>query len=72
MRTNIKENPTGQTLRDAAWYYPQPSEAAKNIKDHIAFCMSDPFRGVGLPELRKMETLGSRSRLFANYFLRLR
>ena len=53
MRTNIKENPTGQTLRDAAWYYPQPSEAAKNIKDHIAFCMSYPFRVV---RLRKMET----------------
>lgn len=27
----------GQTNRNAAWYYPQPSEAAKNIKDHVAF-----------------------------------
>ena len=26
-----KENP------DAAWYYPQPKEAAKQIKDHVAF-----------------------------------
>jgi uncharacterized protein (DUF427 family) len=27
----------GQTNPDAAWYYPEPSEAATNIKDHIAF-----------------------------------
>lgn len=23
--------------KDAAWYYPEPSDAAKPIKDHIAF-----------------------------------
>ena len=22
---------------DAAWYYPEPKEAAKQIKDHVAF-----------------------------------
>lgn len=27
----------GQTNEDAAWYYPEPSEAAAEIKDHIAF-----------------------------------
>lgn len=27
----------GQINKDAAWYYPSPKEAAKNIKDHIAF-----------------------------------
>ena len=27
----------GKENRDAAWYYPQPKEAASNIKDHIAF-----------------------------------
>ena len=27
--------------RDAAWYYPEPKEAAKNIRGHIAF-----WRGV--------------------------
>jgi uncharacterized protein (DUF427 family) len=27
----------GQTNKDAAWYYPAPKDAAKNIKDHIAF-----------------------------------
>ena len=27
----------GQTNQDAAWYYPEPSEAAKSIKDHVAF-----------------------------------
>ena len=26
-----------QINKDAAWYYPDPSEAAKQIKDHIAF-----------------------------------
>jgi uncharacterized protein (DUF427 family) len=27
----------GQINRDAAWYYPEPSEAAKQIRDRIAF-----------------------------------
>jgi uncharacterized protein (DUF427 family) len=27
----------GEVLQDAAWYYPNPSSAAANIKDHIAF-----------------------------------
>lgn len=27
----------GETNRDAAWYYPDPKEAAVNIKDHVAF-----------------------------------
>jgi len=27
----------GQTNNDAAWYYPEPSDAAQNIKDHVAF-----------------------------------
>jgi len=27
----------GKTNRDAAWYYPQPKDAAKEIKDYIAF-----------------------------------
>jgi len=31
----------GQTNRDAAWYYPAPKDAARNIKDHVAF-----WRGV--------------------------
>ena len=31
----------GQTNKDAAWYYPQPKDAAKEIKGHIAF-----WRGV--------------------------
>ncbi len=31
----------GQVNGDAAWYYPQPKEAAKQIKDHVAF-----WRGV--------------------------
>ena len=27
----------GQVNSDAAWYYPQPKEAAANIKNHVAF-----------------------------------
>ena len=33
----------GEENRDAAWYYPDPKEAAAEIKDHIAF-----WRGVDL------------------------
>ncbi|MEE9268664.1 MAG: DUF427 domain-containing protein [Candidatus Krumholzibacteria bacterium] len=31
----------GSVNQDAAWYYPDPTEAAMNIKDHLAF-----WRGV--------------------------
>ncbi|GAC1364695.1 MAG: DUF427 domain-containing protein [Herpetosiphon sp.] len=31
----------GKTNRDAAWYYPEPKEAAAEIRDHVAF-----WRGV--------------------------
>lgn len=27
----------GQENKDAAWYYPEPKDAAKNIQDYIAF-----------------------------------
>jgi uncharacterized protein (DUF427 family) len=27
----------GQTNSDAAWYYPEPKQAAANIKDRVAF-----------------------------------
>jgi uncharacterized protein (DUF427 family) len=27
----------GKTNGDAAWYYPEPSEAARKIRDHVAF-----------------------------------
>ena len=27
----------GETNEDAAWCYPSPSDAAKEIKDHVAF-----------------------------------
>ena len=33
----------GQTNKDAAWYYPQPKDAAQQIKGYIAF-----WRGVQL------------------------
>ena len=28
----------GNTLKDAAWYYPTPKDKAAHIKDHVAFC----------------------------------
>lgn len=31
----------GQVNKDAAWYYPEPKQAAEQIKDHVAF-----WRGV--------------------------
>ena len=31
----------GEVNKDAAWYYPDPKNAASNIKDHVAF-----WRGV--------------------------
>lgn len=27
----------GKENKDAAWYYPSPKDAAKQIKDHVAF-----------------------------------
>ena len=27
----------GQRNENAAWYYPQPKDAASNIRDHVAF-----------------------------------
>jgi uncharacterized protein (DUF427 family) len=27
----------GDVNEDAAWYYPEPKDAAQNIKDHVAF-----------------------------------
>ena len=27
----------GETNKDAAWYYPDPKDAAKEIKDYVAF-----------------------------------
>ena len=34
-----------QVNKDAAWYYPEPKEAARHIKDHVAF-----WRGVRVEE----------------------
>ncbi|OJD27059.1 hypothetical protein ACJ73_01547 [Blastomyces percursus] len=28
---------SGTVISDVAWYYPEPYEAAQNIKDHVAF-----------------------------------
>jgi uncharacterized protein (DUF427 family) len=33
----------GQVNKDAAWYYPAPKDAAKNITDYVAF-----WRGVAV------------------------
>lgn len=36
----------GETNPDAAWYYPEPKEAAANIRDRVAF-----WRGVAVEEV---------------------
>lgn len=36
---------SGEVNVDAAWYYPKPKKAAKNIKDYVAF-----WRGVEIQE----------------------
>jgi len=36
---------SGEENTDAAWYYPAPKDAAKNIKDYVAF-----WRGVEMVE----------------------
>ncbi|MFC1530349.1 DUF427 domain-containing protein [Gemmatimonadota bacterium] len=35
----------GEVNRDSAWYYPEPSEAAAEIRDHVAF-----WKGVRIEE----------------------
>ena len=35
----------GEVNKDAAWYYPEPKDAAAEIKDHVAF-----WRGVKVGE----------------------
>lgn len=30
-------NVNGESNPDAAWYYPEPKDAAANIRDHVAF-----------------------------------
>ena len=35
----------GETNKDAAWYYPEPKEAANQIKDYVAF-----WKGVEVEE----------------------
>ena len=35
----------GKVNKDACWYYPDPSYAAENIRDHVAF-----WRGVEIVE----------------------
>lgn len=35
----------GEENKDAAWYYPEPSDAAANIKQHVAF-----WKGVQVTE----------------------
>ncbi len=38
-------NVNGSENKDAVWYYPEPKDAAKAIKDHVAF-----WRGVKIEE----------------------
>jgi uncharacterized protein (DUF427 family) len=36
----------GKELADAAWFYPQPFDKAKHIKDSVAFCTYPGIRGI--------------------------
>lgn len=42
----------GETLKDAAWYYPQPLDAAENIKDYVAF-----WKGVKVQRISESEAI---------------
>jgi uncharacterized protein (DUF427 family) len=35
----------GEVNKDAAWYYPQPKQAASQIKDHVAFWKGVEVKG---------------------------
>ena len=37
-RRYMTDQITETELKNAAWYYPEPKEKAKNIKDYVAFC----------------------------------
>jgi uncharacterized protein (DUF427 family) len=37
-------NVGGSDVKNAAWYYQDPYEKAKHIKDHVAFCMNSYLR----------------------------
>ncbi len=44
----------GEENRDAAWYYPDPKEAAAKIRDHIAFWHGvDVLKGGGDPSSKR-------------------
>lgn len=49
----------GQINRGAAWYYPEPKAAARNIKDYVAF-----WRGVQI----EAEKEGTRSGLLERFW----
>lgn len=46
---------TETEFKNAAWYYPTPSDKAKNIKDHVAFC---EYRLYLLNEFNNLLTFG--------------
>lgn len=46
-------NVDGQLNRDAAWYYPTPSSAAKNIQGRVAFWHGVKIEDAGPPEPRR-------------------
>ena len=49
----------GETNIDAAWYYPQPLEAAAAIKDHVAFWKGVEVTGSN-PGTREITPAGTR------------
>lgn len=47
---------TETEFKNAAWYYPEPKEKAKNIKDHVAFCEYCRFLYAAQPSLSMPKT----------------
>jgi uncharacterized protein (DUF427 family) len=49
----------GQTYKDAAWYYPEPKDKAKNIKGYVAFCefvpISESIEGTLMRECNRQD-----------------
>lgn len=54
---NIEVN--GEINKDAAWYYPEPKDAAKKIKGHIAFWRGLEVVGLHLETVIKLNLLES-------------
>ena len=49
MKVGEKVNP------DAAWFYPEPKEAAKSIKNYVAFWRGVKVSEIGIPSMKVLQ-----------------